>query len=125
MRVAARHADVWHTWASPEQFAGKNVMLDALCRDVGRRPGDVARACGGAVTVRTGRARTLADGDVEGTPQGVLSQLLAFRDAGASEFIVRDDARVPAEQALTQIDILTNTVVPRLTRQPSAHPSVP
>jgi alkanesulfonate monooxygenase SsuD/methylene tetrahydromethanopterin reductase-like flavin-dependent oxidoreductase (luciferase family) len=125
LRVAARHADVWHTWADPGQFAAKNAMLDALCRDISRRPGDVARACGGAVTVRTGRASTLADGDVEGTPQAVLSQLLAFRDAGATEYIVRDDAHVPAEQALTQIDILTNTVLPRLTPQSSGHPSVP
>jgi alkanesulfonate monooxygenase SsuD/methylene tetrahydromethanopterin reductase-like flavin-dependent oxidoreductase (luciferase family) len=127
LRVAARHADVWHTWAGPEQFAGKNAMLDALCHDIGRRRGDVARVCGGAVTVRTGGGSRCAvgDGDVQGPPQGVLSQLLAFRDAGASEFIVRDDARVPAGQALTQIDTLTSTVLPGLTRQPSVHPSGP
>jgi len=126
LRVAARHADVWHTWADPGQFAGKNAMLDALCRDIGRRPGDVARACGGVVTVRAGREGTRAanDSDVQGTPQEVLSQLLAFGDAGASEFIVRDDARVPAGQALTQIDTLTSTVLPGLTRQPPVHPPV-
>jgi hypothetical protein len=69
------------------------------------------------VTVRAGRGSEHPAGqtDVQGTPPGVLSQLLAFRDAGAGEFIVRDDAHVPAEQALTQIDILTTTVLPGLT----------
>ena len=47
----------------------------------------------------------------------MLSQLLAFRDAGASDFIVRVNAHVTAEQALTQIDILANTVLPGLARQ--------
>jgi alkanesulfonate monooxygenase SsuD/methylene tetrahydromethanopterin reductase-like flavin-dependent oxidoreductase (luciferase family) len=115
--VAARHADVWHTWASPDQLARKNAVLDALCQDTGRRPGDIVRACGATVTVRAGRGseHPVGQTDVQGTPPGVLSQLLAFRDAGAGEFIVRDDAHVPAEQALTQIDILTTTVLPGLT----------
>jgi len=117
LRVAARHADVWHTWAGPEQFAGQNAILDALCRDIGRPPGDLARACGGAVTVQAGQASPRpADGsDIQGPPQAVLSHLLAFRDLGATEFIVRDDARVAAGPALAQIDSLTNTVLARLT----------
>ncbi len=116
LRIAARRADVWHTWADPADFALKNALLDALCQEACRRPADIVRACGGAVTVRTGPTRQPAasESDVEGTPQDVLSRLLAFRDAGAGEFIVRDDARVPPEQALAQIDILTTAVLPGL-----------
>jgi alkanesulfonate monooxygenase SsuD/methylene tetrahydromethanopterin reductase-like flavin-dependent oxidoreductase (luciferase family) len=80
---------------------------------------DVARASGGTVAVRTGsgRARAPEHSDVHGTPEEVLSQLLAFGDAGASEFIVRDDAaNVPLGQALAQIDNLGRAVLPRLTR---------
>jgi Na+/serine symporter len=45
----------------------------------------------------------------------VLAQLLAFRDAGVGEFIVRDDAaNVPVEQALAQIETFTATVLPGL-----------
>jgi alkanesulfonate monooxygenase SsuD/methylene tetrahydromethanopterin reductase-like flavin-dependent oxidoreductase (luciferase family) len=119
LQVAARHADVWHTWAQPEEFARKNAALDRLCQDAGRRPGDIARASGGTVAVRTGPGRDRAAGhnDVHGTPEDVLSQLLAYRDAGADEFIVRDDAaNVPTGQALTQIDTLTHAVLPQLTR---------
>ena len=48
------------------------------------------------MTVRTGPTSQPAasECDVEGTPKDVLSRLLAFREAGAGEFIVRDDARV-------------------------------
>lgn len=124
--VAARHADVWHTWASPEELARKNATLGELIRQAGRRPAAVARACGGTVTVLSGQheagrdeagqheAGAADDCDVRGSPQGVLSRLLAFRDAGAGEFIVRDDAHVPLERALAQLDALTRTVLPRL-----------
>ena len=39
MRVAARHADVWHTWADPAEFARKNAALDAMCAEAGRLAG--------------------------------------------------------------------------------------
>lgn len=117
MRVAARHAAVWHAWAGPAEFARKNAVLDGLCRDVGRRPGDLARACGGTVTVRPDPdgGGTTDENEVHGTPQEVLSRLLVFRAAGADEFIVRDDAaNVPVSRALDQIDILTEAVLPGL-----------
>lgn len=118
MTVAARHADVWHAWAGPAELAAKNAMLDRLCGDIGRRPGDLARASGAAVTVRPGPGGESLAGehDVHGTPQQVLSRLRVFADAGADEFIVRDDAGIPAGQALAQIDILTQAVLPGLTR---------
>lgn len=117
MSVAARRADIWHAWADPAEFARKNAVLDGFCHDFGRRPGDLARASGGTVAVSTARGRQRASGeiDVQGTAEEVLSQLLAYRDAGASEFIVCDDAaNGPPEQALDQIDILTRAVLPRL-----------
>ena len=116
LKVAARHADVWHTWADPAEFARKNAVLDVFGQEAGRRPADIVRACGGSVTVRTSRNSPLAasESDVQGTPHEVLSQLLAFRDAGAGEFIVRDDAHVPLEHALSQLDTFTTAVLPHV-----------
>jgi hypothetical protein len=71
------------------------------------------------VAVRTGSgpAPAAQQNDVQGTPEEVVSQLIAFGDAGASEFIVRDDAaNVPLGQELNQIDSLAHAVVPELTR---------
>ena len=117
LQVAARHADAWHCWATPAEFARKNAVLDQLCQDAGRRPGDVARACGGTVAIRTrgGAVRAAGHDDVPGTPEEILSHLLAFSHAGADEFIVRDAANVPIGQALAQIDTLAQDVVPQLT----------
>jgi alkanesulfonate monooxygenase SsuD/methylene tetrahydromethanopterin reductase-like flavin-dependent oxidoreductase (luciferase family) len=117
LQVAARHADVWHAWAGPAVLCVKNAALDRHCRDLGRDPADIARATGATVTVQYGPGgdRAASD-DVQGTPAEILSRLLAFRDAGADEFIVRDDAAVPPDRALTQIDILTEAVLPGLTR---------
>lgn len=85
MRVAARHADVWHAWADPDQLAGKNAVLDRLCAQAGRSPADVARACGGSAEL-------------------LLASQNEFRAAGAQEFIVRDDASIPADQVLALIE---------------------
>lgn len=117
MTVAARCADVWHAWTGPAKLAAKNAVMDQLCRDIGRRPGDLARATGAAVTVHAGDGgdRPIDGEDVHGTPQQVLAQMRAYADAGADEFIVRDDAAIPARQVLDQIDILTQAVLPGLT----------
>jgi alkanesulfonate monooxygenase SsuD/methylene tetrahydromethanopterin reductase-like flavin-dependent oxidoreductase (luciferase family) len=101
MRVAARHADIWHSWADPDEFARKNELLDQLCVDAGRRPGDLARANGG---------------EVPAAPAEALELLRAFENAGAAEFIVSDDARVPFDQSLAQIDLLTREVRPAFWR---------
>ena len=117
MTVAARRADVWHAWAGPAEFAAKNAVLDGLCRDIGRQPSDLARASGATVTVvlGPGGGHQVGEDDVYGTPEQVLSQLREFADAGADEFIVSDDAHIPVRQALHQIDMLTQAVVPGLT----------
>jgi probable F420-dependent oxidoreductase len=97
MRVAARHADVWHCWAEPAEFARKNEVLDRLLDEAGRRPGDLARACG--------------DGLLGMSPAQAQDRLREYRHAGVDEFQVCDDARVPVDQALDQIDALTQTVL--------------
>jgi hypothetical protein len=72
------------------------------------RPGRPAGAAG-----RVG-ARDTAGNDVQGTAAVILDRLLAFRDAGADEFIVSDDAEVPVERALAQLGVLTESVLPGL-----------
>jgi len=116
LRVAARHADVWHTWADPASLRHKNSVLDRHCSDIGRDPHDIARATGGAVAVRSGRARgtDAVRTDIQGSPDDVLRQLREFHRAGADEFIVRDGASVPIDEALAQVDVLTRAVLPGL-----------
>jgi F420-dependent oxidoreductase-like protein len=42
--LAAKWADVWHTYGSAEQLAALSAELDALAEAAGRHPGSIARA---------------------------------------------------------------------------------
>jgi F420-dependent oxidoreductase-like protein len=42
--VAARHADVWHTFGSPEDLRRKSAALDEHAEKAGRDPGSITRA---------------------------------------------------------------------------------
>lgn len=41
LATVARYADLWHTSASPEEFAHKLEVLGRHCADVGRDPGEI------------------------------------------------------------------------------------
>ena len=42
--LVARHADVWHTWGSPEQLAALSADVDRLAEEAGRDPSSILRA---------------------------------------------------------------------------------
>src|SRR3984957_11792497 len=41
MRIAARYADEWNAWTSPEELAQKVKVLRSHCEDLGRDPGEI------------------------------------------------------------------------------------
>jgi F420-dependent oxidoreductase-like protein len=42
--LAAKWADVWHTWGSPEQLAVQSAEIDRLAQEAGRDPRSIVRA---------------------------------------------------------------------------------
>jgi F420-dependent oxidoreductase-like protein len=111
LRVAARHADVWHAWADPEVFFAKSAVLDRHCEEVGRDPGEVDRATGGTVAVGARHGHGNLQADLHGTAEEVAVRLLELGSRGVDEFIVRDDAaNVGVHQALQQIGILAEAM---------------
>src|SRR5690606_11780837 len=44
LRVAARHADEWNMWSSPEVMAERSAMLDRACEAIGRDPSAIKRS---------------------------------------------------------------------------------
>ena len=44
MPIAARYADVWHSWGTPESMTGKSQRLSAMAEAAGRDPGAITRA---------------------------------------------------------------------------------
>jgi probable F420-dependent oxidoreductase len=46
LRLAARHADAWHSFGNPETFAHKSAVLDQRCAEIGRNPAEIERSVG-------------------------------------------------------------------------------
>lgn len=69
-RLAARHANQWHTSGHPEQVRDQVAALRACCQEIGRDPDDIS------VAVQANFPCTIAD----------------YADAGVDELILADDA---------------------------------
>jgi len=46
LRIAARHADIWHGFGDPETYRHKIEVLDEWCAKVGRDPAEIEHAVG-------------------------------------------------------------------------------
>ncbi len=68
LRITAEHADIWNGFGPPESYRHKSEVLDNWCEQVGRSPQEIERSV------------TISDSD--------LDNLDAFRDAGATHFII-------------------------------------
>jgi probable F420-dependent oxidoreductase len=44
LRIVAEHADIWHTFGSPETLRHKSAVLDDWCAQVGRDPAEIQRS---------------------------------------------------------------------------------
>jgi hypothetical protein len=44
LRLVARHADIWHTFAGGDELTAKARELDGFCREIGRDPGEIERS---------------------------------------------------------------------------------
>ncbi|HEY4022590.1 MAG TPA: LLM class F420-dependent oxidoreductase [Pseudonocardiaceae bacterium] len=46
LRLVAKHADMWHTFASGEDYARKKTVLAGHCADIGRDPAEIELSVG-------------------------------------------------------------------------------
>jgi F420-dependent oxidoreductase-like protein len=104
MRVAARYADAWHTWADPTEFARKSAVLDARCAEIDRDPGEVRRLTGGTL-------------EVDHPSDRLRDHLRAYAEAGVDEFVVRDHRDDPVDLVRALLGRLAEDVAPGLPRE--------
>jgi F420-dependent oxidoreductase-like protein len=98
MRIAARYADQWNCWATPELLRHKVAVLRAHCAEVGRDPADIHVSTQAVLFLSTDRQwlderRQQSGGRhavIIGTPAEVTDIVGQFADAGADEVIVPD-----------------------------------
>src|SRR3954454_19140956 len=118
--LAARFADAWHAWTTPEQFGHKCGLLDAACAAVGREPTEIRRLTGQVLLVVARTDAVGDDYDIVGSVPVVSERLGAYQDAGVDEFIVRDHADTPTQNAIESVTTLASGVLPSLVAGPPA-----
>jgi F420-dependent oxidoreductase-like protein len=119
MRIAARYADQWNAWTTPELLAHKVSVLRAHCEQVGRDPGEIDVSTQAVLYLSTSeewlsQKRLAQPGSpvVVGTPAEVTEIVARYRDAGADEFIVPDSTLGSLARKKDTCDLFIEQVAP-------------
>ncbi len=96
MRIAARLADEWNAWCTPEELAHKSAVLNRHCADLGRDPADICRSTQALLwPAEYAEGRTVPESlalrpRLEGSWAAIAGQVQAYAAAGTDELIVPD-----------------------------------
>ena len=96
--IAARYADQWNAWTTPELLEHKVSVLRAHCDQVGRDPGEIHISTQALLYLSTDKSwldekrQAAVPGRpvIIGTPGEVTEIVAQYRDAGADELIIPD-----------------------------------
>jgi F420-dependent oxidoreductase-like protein len=123
MRVAARYADHWNSWTTPERLAHKVSVLREHCEQVGRDPAEI-HVSTQALLFLSADQEWLADATarwrggpsgapvISGTPGEVTDVIGRYAQAGADEFIVPDFTLGSLERKKDTCDLFQQEVAP-------------
>jgi len=120
MRVAAKYADQWNAWTSPELLAHKVAVLHGRCAEIDRDPGEIHVSTQALLFLSTDESwlasRRQAGGGpqpvIVGTPEEVVEIVAAYRDAGADELIIPDFTLGSLGRAKETCDMFATEVAP-------------
>jgi F420-dependent oxidoreductase-like protein len=96
LRIAARHADVWNFWSTPDVLEHKVRVLRAHCDAIGRDPDEITVSTQAPLFVSTDKAwlaskrEVAGDRAIVGTPSDVADAVQRYGKAGASELVIPD-----------------------------------
>ena len=97
LRIAARYAEEWNVWSTPEVFDHKRSVLERHCAEVERDPATIHTSTQALLFLSDDETRNaeLRDSDIGraaliGTPAELVERVAAYRDAGVHELIVPD-----------------------------------
>ncbi len=120
MRIAAKYANEWNVWGTPDVLRQKMGVLDGHCADLGRDPKTITRSAQALLFITADpevkeRAAGSGRAAVAGSPDEVRAVMEQYRDAGVDEFIVPDFTlgRDP-DQKKAVMDTFINEVAPGL-----------
>ena len=119
MRIAAKYADEWNVWGTPDRLRQKIGVLEAHCEDLGRDPRSIQRSAQALLFMGNDqskldevRARDIQMAHIIGTPTQVAEVMGEYRDAGVDEFIVPDFTLGDQTQRTEVFDQFMEEIVP-------------
>jgi F420-dependent oxidoreductase-like protein len=119
MRIAARYADEWNVWGTPEVLRHKIGVLERHCEDLGRDPATIRRSAQALLFLSEdegwlGRFRDtdLGRAAIVGTPDEVAETVRAYADAGVDELIVPDFTMGSPSRRTETYDLFIERVAP-------------
>ena len=97
LRIAAKWAQEWNVWGTPETLAHKIDVLTEHCRDLGRDPGTIRKSAQAllfmsddAAWLEQIRSREMPMARMIGTPAELRDVVAAYAEAGVDELIIPD-----------------------------------
>ncbi|HEY8545993.1 MAG TPA: TIGR03560 family F420-dependent LLM class oxidoreductase [Acidimicrobiales bacterium] len=119
MKIAARHADEWNAWTTPELMAHKQEVLARHCDAVGRDRGEITVSTQALLYLSTDeswlakyRDRDPGRPRIIGTPAEVVEIVAAYRDVGVDELILPDFTMSSVALAEDVFDLFMAEVAP-------------
>lgn len=95
LRIAAKYANEWNVWGTPEVLKHKGGILDQYCREIGRDPKTIAHSAQGMLVLTDDAAmveRMKAAGRpvIGGDGPQVRALVEQYAEAGVDELIIPD-----------------------------------
>jgi F420-dependent oxidoreductase-like protein len=119
MRIAAKYADHWNAWTTPEVLAHKMSVLREHCERLGRDPAQIHVSTQAllylstdAEWVREKREGQAGPPVIAGSPGEVADIVARYAEAGADELIVPDYTLGDGERKKDTCDMFMKEVAP-------------
>ncbi len=119
LRIAAKYADEWNAWTTPELLAHKVSVLRGHCEQVGRDPAGIHVSTQALLYLSTDeewladkRENRIGPPLIAGTPGEVTEIIGRYRDAGADEIIIPDSTLGSMARKKDTCDLFMTEVAP-------------
>lgn len=123
MRIAARYADEWNAWTTPDEMVHKREVLHRHCDDVGRDPADIRVSTQALLRFADdpewALPPTLQLPTIVGTPAEVTDIVAAYAAAGVDELIVPDWTMGTVDQRKATYDRFLAEVAAHFPEEPT------
>lgn len=120
MRIAARYANEWNYWGTPESIGQKNAVLDSRCDEIDRDPRSLYRSTVALVFLSEDqtwladkRANPIERPHIVGTAAEMVEHMHAYVASGVQEFILPDFSTTGLSRRMELLEqFMADVIVP-------------